>query len=154
MQIMKSRFAKAALVGVLSATAAFGASDTLYDYFKTTVEASAGLLPNKLALSIYEEVKYEDNQDNSPRRDREENLAIKTGVNAALTRTKGWVTYGVDGDASYEFWRRDADDKNAFDWSIAPMIMLSVDTENSILQNLKIKFSSTSVVLRINLASV
>lgn len=141
---MKSRFAKAALIGVLSATAAFGASETLYDYFKTSVEASAGFLPNKLSLSIYEEVKFEDNQDNSPRRDREENLAVKTGVNASLTRTKGWVTYGADADASYEFWRKDADDKNAFDWSISPMLMLSVDSENSNLQNLKISFSSKS----------
>ncbi|MBR4220718.1 MAG: hypothetical protein IKR81_06155, partial [Victivallales bacterium] len=141
---MKSRFAKAALIGVLSATAAFGASETLYDYFKTSVEASAGFLPNKLSLSIYEEVKFEDNQDNSPRRDREENLAVKTGVNASLTRTKGWVTYGADADASYEFWRRDADDKNGFDWSISPMLMLSVDSENSNLQNLKISFSSKS----------
>ncbi|MBR4673104.1 MAG: hypothetical protein IKP00_01440 [Victivallales bacterium] len=144
MQLKKSKLAKMAVMGVLSATAAFAASDTLYDYFGSYVEATAGLIPNKLSLSIYQEVTFEDNQDNSPRRDRTGNVGYKTGIDGALTRTKGWVTYGIDGDASYQFWQKDAHEKNAFDWSIAPMVLVNVDTEGSLAQSLKLSISSKS----------
>ncbi len=143
MQLKKSKLAKMAVMGVLSATAAFAASDTLYDYFGSYVEATAGLIPNKLSLSVYEEVTFEDNQNNEPRRDRDPQIGYKTGIDGSLLRTKGWVTYGIDGDISYEFMQRKPY-YNTVDWSIAPMVLVNVDTEDSIAQSLKLSLSSKS----------
>lgn len=118
---MRNNFSTFASVSALTAllTAPVYAN-SLSDYF----EATAGLVPNKLSLSVREEMVYSDNCHNAAR-GHEDCLSLETSVNAEWTRTIGGMSYGLNGGASYTWYddpnMRDEDDQ--FQWYIQPKFL-------------------------------
>ena len=129
---------------VISTIAAFAASDTLYNYTVSSLELAAGMVPNKLTLSAYQEVTYRDNEHSKPRSKREDNVGYEAGIDFTFVRSKAWLTYGVDCDVSYTVWHLDSSDDDGVDWNVSPTLTFSIEKENTLIQNLHVSLSSTS----------
>lgn len=106
-------------------------------------DSAASIVPNTMNLSVYEEVKYNDNIHDSRHGTEDDSLIFKTGAAATIYRTKGNVTYGLDADASYNYYTRDSDDLSEFDWNLSPY--LQGNFGESFLQGLMITLKSRSV---------
>ncbi|MBQ6474197.1 MAG: hypothetical protein IJJ33_19580 [Victivallales bacterium] len=107
------------MVAAAAATAMVGSMATadLADYFDT----AANVLPNKLSISAFEEVRYEDNIHNRSRNERG-SLILKTGLGADIYGDKGDYRYGLAGNMSYDYYDHDSHDMNEFEWNLAPYI--------------------------------
>lgn len=94
---------------------------TLGDYF----EATASVVPNKLSLSITEEMTYTDNVNSTPDRDKRDSLSLDSSLSLQIYRElKNGIKYGVDADVSYEWYDdREMRDDSEIEWSISPMLL-------------------------------
>lgn len=117
---------------------AYAGSSTLSDYFEMT----SGLIPNKLSLSIYEEIVYNDNIHDATKGNERDSLIFKTGIGANINRTVSGLTYGLKGNLSYDYYTKDSGDMNAFDWDISPVLLGNFGLLN--MQNLMVIFTSSS----------
>ena len=93
-------------------------ASTLGDYF----EVAAGVVPNKVHVSISQDVVYRDNVNSSP--DKKDGYEFNTGLSVNWMRTFSNLVYGVQGNLSYSYETEDTDsDQDGFDWSINPRIL-------------------------------
>lgn len=132
----KSGYIAAAAACMLSMDAK-AITSTLSDYLHDAIS----VVPNKLELSVYESVMYNDNIKNSAVNEHD-SFIFKTGILADVFRTHGDLEYGVIGDVAYEYYTRFSGDMNQFDWSVLPYFKGCLDD----VQNLKISISSVSNV--------
>ena len=138
MKVTKTKIVGLAIAMGLVSPCAFS-QNMLQNYLDVTTS----IIPNAFSLSLYEEVKYNDNIHNSTRGDEEDSMIFKTGAHAQAYRTKGNVTYGVQGDVHYNWYTRDSDDLSNFNWNISPYIQGSFGKDW--LQGLMISLKSRSV---------
>ena len=137
MKVSKTKIAVLALAMGLISPSLF-AQSMLQNY----LDVAASIIPNQFSLSLYEEAKYNDNIHNSSS-DEEGSLIFKTGASAQIYRTKGNLTYGLDGDVSYDWYTKDSDDLSTLNWNLSPFINGSFN--NKYLQGLMISLKSRSV---------
>ena len=110
-----SMFRKAISCTVLAAIlmSAHSLASTLGDYF----EAAAGVVPNKVHVSLSQEVVYRDNVNSSP--NKKDGYEFNTGLSVNWMRTFSNLVYGVQGSLDYSYETEDTDsDQDGFDWSI------------------------------------
>ena len=138
MKVTKTKIAGLAIAMGLVSPSVF-AQNMLQNYLDTAYS----IMPNQWSLSLYEEAKYNDNIHNSIRGNEQDSLIFKTGAHGQLYRTKGNLTYGLQGDVSYDWYTKDSDDLSNFNWSLAPYIEGSFGKD--FLQGLMISLKSRSV---------
>ena len=137
MNLSKSKF-----FGVLIALGLLPVSAFSQSMLQQYLDTASAIVPNQLKLSLYEEVKYNDNIHNSSS-DEEDSMIFKTGARADIFRTKGNLTYGLQGDVSYDWYTRDSDDMSAYDWNLSPYLQGNLGEK--LLQGLMISLKSRSV---------
>ena len=114
-------------------------ASTLGDYF----EVAAGVIPNKVFVSISQEVVYRDNVNSSP--DKKEGYEFNTGLSVNWMKTLSNLVYGVQGSLSYSYETADTDsDQDGFDWSINPRILGTESFHITSHDQLMISIGSTS----------
>lgn len=143
-----SKYLKGAALGMalLVAGEAVAASSTLGDYF----EAASGLIPNKISLSCFEEVNYNDNIHDAIKGQERDSMIFKTGVTVDLYRVKGGINYGLIGDFSYDYYTKDSGDFNQFEWNISPHILGSFELLG--LDKLMLSFETRSKIETVSTA--
>jgi len=137
MKKSKKILAFAGIAAVAASVTASAASVALGEYFQSVV----GLVPNKLEISAYEQVRYNDNINNASS-DETDSVVFKTGINLDIYRMRGDMRYGVNGDFGYEYYTHEQHDHNQFTWNISPFIMGNIAD----IQNLKISFNSKAKI--------
>ena len=113
------------------------AQSLLSDYFET----AAAAIPNKLSLSAFEEVRYNDNIHNSATR-KVGSFINECGLSLDWYKNYENGKYGIIGDISYEYYAKSSDDTE-FKWNISPFIMGGIDLLGN--DRLMLTLSSRSV---------
>ena len=113
------------------------AQSLLSDYFET----AAAAIPNKLSLSAFEEVRYNDNIHNSAT-NKVGSFINECGLSLDWYKNYENGKYGVIGDISYEYYAKSSDDSE-FKWNISPFIMGGIDLLGN--DRLMLTLSSRSV---------
>ena len=113
------------------------AQSFLSDYFDT----AAAAIPNKLSISAFEEVRYNDNIHNSASR-KVGSFINECGLTLDWYKNYENGKYGVIGDISYEYYAKDSDE-NEFKWNISPFILGGIDLLGN--DRLMLTLSSRSV---------
>ena len=96
------------------AVSSFAGLMTLPDY----LDIMASTIPNKLSLSVYEEVGYTNNLHSTPHEDATKAFFSRTGIAADIFRSVGKFRYGLQGNADFSLYTKDEHDFNKFNWSI------------------------------------
>lgn len=118
------------------------AASVLGKYFDATSMA----LPDKLALSVYEEVRYEDNLFNSGSGERG-GIVFATGAKLDASRTRGEFSYDVKADVAYDHYHKFASDLGTPVYSIAPSMRYDQGNWDIMLGgNFKYEYSKVDVV--------
>ena len=113
------------------------AQSFLSDYFET----AAAAIPNRLTLSAFEEVRYNDNIHDSATR-RVGSFINECGLSLDWYKNYENGKYGVIGDISYEYYDKDSDESE-FKWNISPFILGGIDLLGN--DRLMLTLSSRSV---------
>ena len=113
------------------------AQSFLSEYFET----AAAAIPNKLSLSAFEEVRYNDNIHDSATR-KVGSFINECGLSLDWYKNYENGKYGVIGDISYEYYAKSSDDSE-FKWNISPFIMGGIDLLGN--DRLMLTLSSRSV---------
>ena len=113
------------------------AQSLLSDYFET----AAAAIPNKLSLSAFEEVRYNDNI-HSRANNKVGSFINECGLSLDWYKNYENGKYGVIGDISYEYYAKSSDDSE-FKWNISPFIMGGIDLLGN--DRLMLTLSSRSV---------
>ena len=116
------------------------AQSLLSDYFET----AAAVIPNKLSLSAFEEVRYNDNIHNRVV-NKVGSFINECGLSLDWYKNYENGKYGVIGDISYEYNAKSSDDSE-FKWNISPFIMGGIDLLGN--DRLMLTLSSRSVNTR------
>lgn len=93
------------------------AGGVLVRYFDT----ASSVLPDKLALSIQEEVRYEDNLFARSAGERG-GIVFSTGLGLEASRARGEFSYALEADVAYEHYHQFASDLSNPVYSIVPMV--------------------------------
>lgn len=117
---------------VATAGTAMAASSTLGEYF----DSVAAIIPNKLKISAYERISYEDNIFNS-HSNRKSSVIFKTGADVDWYRENGNWTYGLEGDIAYEAYCRESSRASNWAWDISPVIKYDDVKDNGLRINLQ-----------------
>lgn len=117
--MISNKLKTAVLAGgvVLGSISFANAGSVLTRYFDTT----STVLPDKLALGIYEEVRYEDNLFSTGSGERG-GIVFSTGATLDASRTRGEFSYAIKADVAYDHYHKFASDLSAPVYSIAPMV--------------------------------
>ena len=113
------------------------AQSFLSEYFET----AAAAIPNKLSLSLFEEVRYNDNIHNRAT-NQVGSFINECGLSLEWYKNYENGKYGVVGDISYEYYAKSSDDTE-FKWNISPFIMGGIDLLGN--DRLMLTLSSRSV---------
>ena len=113
------------------------AQSFLSEYFET----AAAAIPNKLSLSAFEEVRYNDNIHNRAN-NQVGSFINECGLSLDWYKNYENGKYGVVGDISYEYYAKSSDDTE-FKWNISPFIMGGIDLLGN--DRLMLTLSSRSV---------
>ncbi len=97
------------------------AQSFLSDYF----EAAAAALPNRMSLSVFEEVRYDDNIHDRAN-PKVGSFINEAGISLDWYKNYEGGMYGILGDISYEYCEKDSDESE-FKWNIAPFILGGID---------------------------
>ena len=98
------------------------AQSFLSEYFET----AAAAIPNRLTLSAFEEVRYNDNIHDSATR-RVGSFINECGLSLDWYKNYENGKYGIIGDISYEYYDKDSHDENEFKWNLSPFILGGID---------------------------
>ena len=97
------------------------AQSLLSEYFET----AAAAIPNKLSISAFEEVRYNDNIHNRAG-NKVGSFINECGLSLDWYKNYENGKYGVIGDISYEYYAKSSHDSE-FKWNISPFIMGGID---------------------------
>ena len=132
------------------------AQSFLSDYFET----AAAAIPNRLTLSVFEEIRYNDNIHDSAT-NKIGSFINEAGISLDWYKNYENGKYGLVGDISYEYYDKDSHDENEFKWNLSPFILGGVDvfgedrlmfTLSSRSANEKFDSSNTKHAKRIDVA--
>lgn len=98
------------------------AQSFLSDYFET----AAAAIPNRLTLSVFEEIRYNDNIHDSAT-NKIGSFINEAGISLDWYKNYENGKYGLVGDISYEYYDKDSHDENEFKWNLSPFILGGVD---------------------------
>ena len=117
--MISNKLKTAVLAGgvVLGSISFANAAGVLGRYFDTTSVA----LPDKLALGIYEEVRYEDNLFSTGSGERG-GIVFSTGATLDASRARGEFSYAIKADVAYDHYHKFASDLSAPVYTITPMV--------------------------------
>ena len=117
--MISNKLKTAVLAGglVLGSISFANAAGVLGRYFDTTSVA----LPDKLALGIYEEVRYEDNLFSTGAGERG-GIVFSTGATLDASRARGEFSYAIKADVAYDHYHKFASDLSAPVYTITPMV--------------------------------
>lgn len=91
------------------------------------VEGMAAVVPNKLDLGATAEVRYDDNINSEPRRNRVDSLILYGSLFADLHRqVESLGSYGLRGSVGYEYYDHECSDRSDFIWDLAPYVNGSI----------------------------
>jgi hypothetical protein len=110
------------------------AQSFLSDYFET----AAAAIPNKLTLSAFEEVRYNDNIHDSATR-KVSSFINECGLSLDWYKNYENGKYGIIGDISYEYYEKSSRDSE-FKWNISPFILGGIE----LLGNDRLMFTLSS----------
>ena len=113
------------------------AQSLLSEYFET----AAAAIPNKLSISAFEEVRYNDNIHNRAG-NKVGSFINECGLSLDWYKNYENGKYGVIGDISYEYYAKSSHDSE-FKWNISPFIMGGIDLLGN--DRLMLTLSSRSV---------
>ena len=128
------------VVGVLLSSICLSqlqAQSFLSDYFET----AAAAIPNKMTLSAFEEVRYNDNIHDSATR-KVGSFINECGLSLDWYKNYENGKYGLIGDISYEYCEKDSDESE-FKWNISPFILGGIELFGT--DRLMLTLSSRSV---------
>ena len=120
-----------------------GASDALGNF----LEATADVIPNKLAFSVSQEVTYDDNVSRAVKGEEQHSWIFSTGLTADWYRTRGGLNYGLQGEISYDHYHPDDYDLSQFNYFLTPHVTGSIGVG---LGDLYLTFISTSDLTPLN----
>ncbi|NLF93078.1 MAG: hypothetical protein GX564_04235 [Oligosphaeraceae bacterium] len=124
-------------MAIAAAVSVQGASSTLGDFFAATAE----VLPNKLALSLRQEFRYNDNVFEAISSRERGGWISETGATVDWYRSIGLGSYGLVGDLSYEHYHQFSNELSTVNYSLSPHLVLAGDAG---LRNVMLSFHSTS----------
>lgn len=87
------------------------------------MEASAAIFPNELAVSVSQEVSYDDNVYRATKGDERGRWIFSTGLTAKWFRTSTYLTYGLEGEITYDHYHKKAHELSEFVYSLSPILM-------------------------------
>lgn len=104
--------------GVILGSISFAnAAGALVRYYDT----ASSVLPDKLTLGIYEEVRYEDNLF-AKSSDERGGIVFSTGLKFDASRARGQFSYGIEADVAYDHYHQFASDLSDPVYDITPMV--------------------------------
>lgn len=111
------------------------------------MEASAAVIPNELAVSASQEVSYDDNVYRAVEGEEQGRWIFTTGLSARWFRTSNYLTYGLEGEITYDHYHKEAHELSEFVYSLSPILMGNIGLG---MGDLYLNFFSTSDFERIN----
>ena len=106
----------------------FAASSTLTDYFYTTGQ----ILPNNFAISLSEDVTFNDNINEGTRENAHSAWEFNTDVNVDINKTIGYSTYGLQGSVGWNHYHNGNRDSEP-DIDLSPYFTFAQDKGNLLL---------------------